>query len=236
MAGPSSPPDAPTPPFASPDATSDSAASSADESSAQPAAMLSLSSSSVQGTHDLVSYATLDSAASGLLEWKCKKANHVCMLMFSKKVMPSANELVTLLYVTSKHEPMYGITNMQCYWFAETVFDTLKVLFKDATQDPEKHHGGTWNKLLVPMKEGSMEEVCVKYCAAQAALEEEIKQKWRQEEERQQECEQCQAMEEATKRECKQCQAVEEERQRAEERAQVAEEERLREREQCQVV
>ncbi|KAI5994983.1 hypothetical protein EDC04DRAFT_2803265, partial [Pisolithus marmoratus] len=229
MAGPSSPPDIPTPPFTSPDATGDSTASSADESSAHiidkaaktnrktkrksrhPAPISSFSSSTQRGAHDLVSYATLDSAASAQLERKCMKAARVCMLTFSKKVMPSANELTTLLYVTSKHEPTYSVTNMQCYWFVETVFEALKVLFAGAEQD---------TVMLIHTKE-SVEEVCAKYCAARAALEEEVEQKRRveqqQEEERRREREQrwaakerAQTVEEREERECEQCQAVEE--------------------------
>ncbi|KAI6039126.1 hypothetical protein EDC04DRAFT_2603380 [Pisolithus marmoratus] len=130
---------------------------------------------------------------------------------------------------------------MQCYWFVATVFAALKSLFAGAKQDTTTHQGGRWNGLLICMKE-SLDEVCAKYCAAWAALLEEIELKCRvehqQEDERQWECEQCQAVEEAAKWECKKCQAVEDKKQReckkcqiaedaakvAEERAQVAEE------------
>ncbi|KAI6041111.1 hypothetical protein EDC04DRAFT_2671990 [Pisolithus marmoratus] len=245
MAGPSSPPDVPTPPFASPDATGDSTASSADESSAhiidkaaktngktkrksrRPAPISSFSSSTQRGAHDLVSYATLDSGASAQLERKCTKAARVCALTFSENAMPSANELATLLYVTSKHEPTYSVTNTQCYWFVETVFEALKVLFTGAEQDTASHRGGTWNRVPIRTKE-SVEEVCAKYRAARAALEEEIRQKERverqQEEERRREREQRRAAEERALAADAQRQAAEDERQRAEERARAAEE------------
>ncbi|KAI6004582.1 hypothetical protein EDC04DRAFT_3146910 [Pisolithus marmoratus] len=239
MAGPSSPPDVPTPPFASPDATGDSTASSADESSAhiidkaaktngktkrksrRPAPISSFSSSTQRGAHDLVSYATLDSGASAQLERKCTKAARVCALTFSEKAMPTANELATLLYVTSKHEPTYSVTNTQCYWFVETVFEALKVLFTGAEQDTASHRGGTWNRVPIRTKE-SVEEVCAKYRAARAALEEEMEQKRRverqQEEERRREREQRQAAEERA-------QAAEETARREREQRQAAEEE-----------
>ncbi|KAI5983573.1 glycosyltransferase family 20-domain-containing protein [Pisolithus marmoratus] len=255
MAGPSSPPDVPTPPFASPDAAGDSTASSADEGSAhiidkaaktnrktkrksrRPAPISSFSSSTQRGAHDLVSYATLDSAASAQLERKCTKAARVCTLTFSERVMPSANELATLLYMTSKHEPTYSVTNTQCYWFVETVFEALKVLFAGAEQDTASHRGGTWNRVPIRTKE-SVEEVCAKYRAARAALEEEIEQKRRverqQEEERQREREQRLAAEEAAKREREQRRAAEDVAKAAEERARAAEQERQKEREQRQ--
>ncbi|KAI5983447.1 hypothetical protein F5J12DRAFT_916469 [Pisolithus orientalis] len=121
---------------------------------------------------------------------------------------PTANELATLLYVTLAQEPKYNLQDTQCYWFATTVFDTLKMLYKGAKPDPTPHLGGTICGVPVDVK-ASGEEVCAK-----------LKQE--QKEQRQQECEQHQAMEEATKR-------AEEERHAAEERAQAAEEERQKE-------
>ncbi|KAI6095276.1 hypothetical protein F5141DRAFT_1271729 [Pisolithus sp. B1] len=187
---------------------------------------------SIRGTHDLVSYATLDSSASAGLERKCKKAAQICMLTFPEGVRPSANKLATLLYVTSKHEPTYTITNTQCYWFVNTVFEALKPLFLGAQQDTANHRGGMWNRVRIHTKE-STDEVCGKYRAARTALAEEAEQKHRaeqqQEEERQWEREQHQAAEEVTKREHEKCQAVEEQRQAVEEQAREMEEERERE-------
>ncbi|KAI5991780.1 hypothetical protein EDC04DRAFT_2587262, partial [Pisolithus marmoratus] len=102
----------------------------------------------------------------------------ICMLTFSEQARPSANELVTLLYVTSKHEPTYNITNTQCYWFIKTVFEALKSLFEGAEKNPADHQGGTWNGVPIPMK-GSIDEVCTKYQTAWAALAQEVEQKCR---------------------------------------------------------
>ncbi|KAI6101905.1 hypothetical protein F5141DRAFT_273393 [Pisolithus sp. B1] len=224
------PPDATVPPTSSQDATGDSTASSADESSPRvdeatktngrpkpktrrSAHIASMSTSFQRGAHDLVSYATLDSRASSELE----------------RAGPSASQLATLLYVTSKHEPSYTLTNTQCYWFVETVFGALKSLFAGAAQDNPKRRGGTWNRVPIPTKGGSVDVVCAKYRAARAALAEEAEQQRRaeqqQEEERQREREERQAAEEAAKRE-------REQRQAAEERARAAEEAAKREREQ----
>ncbi|KAI6102249.1 hypothetical protein F5141DRAFT_1065730 [Pisolithus sp. B1] len=210
-AGAVTPPDAVTPSFSPQDIAGDS----------------------TRGAHDLISYATLDSSASAELERKCKKAARICTLTFPKGVGPSANQLATLLYVTSKHEPTYTITNTQCYWFVDTVFEALKSLFAGAQQDIPNHRGGTWNRVRIPTK-GSVDEVCGKYRAARTALAEEAEQKHRaeqqQEEERQREREQRQAAEEVAKREREKRQAAEEQRQAAEERAREMEEEREKER------
>ncbi|KAI5996914.1 hypothetical protein F5J12DRAFT_896050 [Pisolithus orientalis] len=53
---------------------------------------------------------------------------------------PTANELATLLYVTSAQEPKYN-HDTQCYWFAATVFDALNILYDGAKQDPIPHQG-----------------------------------------------------------------------------------------------
>ncbi|KAI6017067.1 hypothetical protein EDC04DRAFT_2608173 [Pisolithus marmoratus] len=227
---PVTPLDAIMPSFSSQDVMGDSTISSANKSTlhvnevtktngrtnekARHWAHVSSTSSSFQrGVHDLVSYATLDSSASAELECKCKKAAQICMLTFPEGVGPSANELATLLYVTSKHEPTYTITNTQCYWFVDTVFEALMSLFPGAQQDIVNHQGGMWNRVWIHTKE-SIDEVCGKYCAARTALAKEAEQKHRaeqqQEEERQWECEQCQVAEEVMKRECEKCQAAEE--------------------------
>ncbi|KAI6099270.1 hypothetical protein EV401DRAFT_958059 [Pisolithus croceorrhizus] len=153
-----------------------------------------MSTSFQRGAHDLVSYATLDSRASSELERKCKKATRDCVLTFPEGAGPSASQLATLLYVTSKHEPSYTLTNTQCYWFVETVFGALKSLFAGAAQDNPKRRGGTWNRVPIPTKGGSVDVVCAKYRAARAALAEEAEQKRKAEqqqaEERQREREQ----------------------------------------------
>ncbi|KAI5989821.1 hypothetical protein F5J12DRAFT_502347 [Pisolithus orientalis] len=254
-----SPPTPPETSARSPD-VGDSTASSADESgppldkvtkrnrkkmkklhTAQIAA--SLSSSSERDACDRVYFATRISAAGARVEEMCDKPQRLCTLRFTG-AKPTANELATLLYVTSTQEPKYAIARTQCYWFAATVFDALKMLYKGAMQDNRTHRGGTICGVPVAIK-ASGEEVCAKYREARAALAEEIEQERRlkqeQEEERQREREQREAAEERARaaeeerqREREQRQAAEEERQREREQRQAAEEERQREREQRQ--
>ncbi|KAI6118904.1 hypothetical protein EDD16DRAFT_1726686 [Pisolithus croceorrhizus] len=197
------------------------------EAATLPDAMMPLLSSldvaedptkSQMGAHDLVSYATLGSRASAELGCKCEKATYICTLTFSEKDRLSATQIATLLYVTSKHEPTYSITNTQCYWFIKTMFDALKSLFMSTQEDI----------MNFPMKPRSAVEVCDKYRVAWAALAEEGEQKRRaeqwQEEERWQEREQHQAAEEAARIEHEKHQAAEEQHQAAEEQHQAAEE------------
>ncbi|KAI6156592.1 hypothetical protein BKA82DRAFT_1004723 [Pisolithus tinctorius] len=184
-----------------------------------------ISSSPKRDARDRVHFGTRLTAAGAQVEEMCDKPQRLCTLSFTD-ARPTANELATLLFVTSTQEPKYAIYQTQCYWFVATVFDALKMLYKGAVQDNPTHRGGTFRGVPVAIK-ASGEEVCAKYREARAVLAEEIEQQRRlkqeEEEERQRERDQRQAAEEAAKR-------AEEERQAAEERAQAAEEERQRER------
>ncbi|KAI6156729.1 hypothetical protein BKA82DRAFT_4048847 [Pisolithus tinctorius] len=224
----------------------DPTASSADESgppldkktnTAQFAA--SFSSSSKRDACDRVYFATRISAAGDRVEEMCDRPRLVCTLSFTG-AKPTANELATLLYVTSTQEPKHNLHDTQCHWFAATVFDALNILYEGAEQDPTPHQAGTICGGPVDFK-ASGEEVYAKYRDARAALAEKIEQQRRlkqgQEEQRQREREQRQAAEEAAKRAEEQREAAEQERQKereqreaAEERARAAEEEGQRER------
>ncbi|KAI6039991.1 hypothetical protein EDC04DRAFT_2681160 [Pisolithus marmoratus] len=83
-----------------------------------------------------VSYATRDSVAGLQLEWLCMKAELLCTLTFREGAGPSANELATLLDVTSKQRPMYNLSDIQCYWFVGTMFGALRSLFEGALEPP----------------------------------------------------------------------------------------------------
>ncbi|KIK25349.1 hypothetical protein PISMIDRAFT_349808 [Pisolithus microcarpus 441] len=195
-------PGATMPPLSSPDVAEDSPVGSADDSSPhveeaptkspktkrkknqkamRSGQILSMSSSSQMAAHDNARFATSDCAAGGELERKYKKADCVCTLTFPG-VAPTANEIATLLYVTSKHEQKYRIDNTQCYWFAATVFEALKCIFVDAEENVTKHSGskGKWHGISVPIKE-SVVEVRNEYYVLRNALAQEIEQKRRAE-------------------------------------------------------
>ncbi|KAI6094170.1 hypothetical protein EDD16DRAFT_1687418 [Pisolithus croceorrhizus] len=192
--------------------------------STKPGLSSSFSSSSRWAADDLIRCATLGCTAGDRLEEKCKRATRICTLTFSEKARPSANELGTLLYLTSKLEPTYTVTSTQCYWYAKTVFTALETLFVDAKPNVAKHPGGTCYGVSVPTKE-SVGEVCDKYREARDALALEVANRRglerEQAEERRREP---QAAEEERQREHEQLQA-------AEARARAAEEERQTERE-----
>ncbi|KAI5980649.1 hypothetical protein EDC04DRAFT_2171922 [Pisolithus marmoratus] len=179
-----------------------------------------------RGAHDRVSYATRDSVAGAQLEGVHEKDRRIRMLTFPERV-PSANELATLLYVTSTLEPNYDIKETQCYWFAATVFWALKSLFEGVEQEIANHRAGTTLGMQIASIKDSVEPVCKRFKEARATLAEEIEQQRKaeqqQEEERRQEREHREAAEEAAKRERKQRQAAEEERQREREQRQAAE-------------
>ncbi|KAI5986184.1 hypothetical protein EDD15DRAFT_2299431 [Pisolithus albus] len=171
-----------------------------------------------------VAHVTLDSIAAIPMERKCKDSDLISALTFPEDAGPSANKIATLLVVTSALEPMFRLMNMQDYWFVATVFEASKCLFPGAKEDFKKHNGGGWHWIWTPQK-SSVNAVCEKYDKAQTALDAEIEQERRaeqeQEEARRQEIEGHRA---AVERE-------REQRRAAEERLRIAEEERDRERE-----
>ncbi|KAI6156605.1 hypothetical protein BKA82DRAFT_4047887 [Pisolithus tinctorius] len=186
----------------------------------------SFSSSSKRYACDRVYFATRISAAGDRVEEMCDRPRLVCTLSFTG-AKPTANELATLLYVTSAQEPKHNLHDTQCHWFAATVFDALNILYEGAEQDPTPHQAGTICGVPVDFK-ASGEEVCAKYRDARAALAEKIEQQRRlkqgQEEQRQREREQRQAAEEAAKRAEEQREAAEQERQKEREQREAAEE------------
>ncbi|KAI6014935.1 hypothetical protein EDC04DRAFT_2953046 [Pisolithus marmoratus] len=145
-------------------------------------------------------------------------------LALSWRGVPSANQLATLLYVTSTLEPNYDIKETQCYWFAATVFGALKSLFGGVEQEIANCRAGTTRGVRITSIKDSMEPVCERYKAARATLAEEIEQKRKaeqqvQEEERRQERAQREAAQEAAKGNWEQRQRAEEEQQREHEHA-----------------
>jgi len=56
----------------------------------------------------------------------------LCTLTFpatSKSACPSATQISVLLSVISQHAPDYQLCKFQCYWFASTIWETIKRLF-----------------------------------------------------------------------------------------------------------
>ncbi|KAI6022411.1 hypothetical protein BKA83DRAFT_4278359 [Pisolithus microcarpus] len=234
--------DATTPPISSPDVAEDSPVGSADDSSShveeaptkspktkkkekgkvmRTGENISMSTSSPMAACDRASHATSDSSAGGVLENKYRKADCIRTLTF-RGVAPTANEIATLLYVTSKHEPKYRIHETQCYWFAATVFEALECIFFEAKANGTKHSGGKgkWHGIPVPTKE-SVDEVCDEYLVLRRALDREIELKRRAE----------QRQEEDKRRDREERRAAEERARAAEEVAQWEREEKERERE-----
>ncbi|KAG1881287.1 hypothetical protein F4604DRAFT_1534104, partial [Suillus subluteus] len=53
----------------------------------------------------------------------------LCTLEFSATSCPSATQISVLLFVINRHAPDYHLWKFQCYWFAMTIWETIKQLF-----------------------------------------------------------------------------------------------------------
>ncbi|KAI5987851.1 hypothetical protein EDD15DRAFT_1405956 [Pisolithus albus] len=157
--------------------------------------------------NDLAFWATMGSRAGAFLEWDHGKATCIRTLTFPESTRVSANQLVTLLAVTSKHKQTYSVTDADD-WFVETVFEALKHLFAVVEKNTAGRWGRPWNNVPIPPKGSVNEEVCTKY---HAALEEEAKEKRRHEEEEERRRKERQAREEATRKYRERTREIEEE-------------------------
>ncbi|KAG1763529.1 hypothetical protein EDD22DRAFT_886701 [Suillus occidentalis] len=85
-------------------------------------------------------------------------------LDFPPLACPSAAQISILLSVVNEQAPNYHLYQNQCYWFAFTVWETLKKLFPDCTEthntpiDQRAHYCG-----LAIRKADSVEAVCRDY-------------------------------------------------------------------------
>ncbi|KAI5987859.1 hypothetical protein EDD15DRAFT_1406480 [Pisolithus albus] len=170
--------------------------------------------------NDRASWATMGSRAGVFMEWKHRKATCIRTLTFPESTRVSANQVMALLEVASKHKRTYSVTDADD-WFVETVFEALKHLFAVVEKNTAGRWGRPWNNVPIPPKGSVNEEVCTKY---RAALEEEAKEKRQHEEEEERRRKERQAREEATRRYRERTREIEEETKRERERRHAAEE------------
>jgi len=93
--------------------------------------------------------------------------NKLAELTFEHDELPLLNFAI-LLTVISKHAPNYDVWEYQCYWFADTIYQSVQALFKPSTEHVEpalsKHRG---NFLLgLPPRKDSVRDIIREYEAA----------------------------------------------------------------------
>ncbi|KAG1808862.1 uncharacterized protein BJ212DRAFT_1484718 [Suillus subaureus] len=91
-------------------------------------------------------------------------------LDFTPSARPSAIQVSVLLSALSKHSPTYNLYQYQCYWYAHTVWESLKRLFPDCHETTQS--GGRSRYLGVKIeKADSLEVVCEQYHTQWARIE-----------------------------------------------------------------
>lgn len=146
------------------------------------ASVLSPSVSQVPA-HDTIS-TTFNSlsALESYLTQRYRSYRFLSNLDFPASARPSAMQVSVLLCVLSKHSPTYRLWQYQCYWYAHTVWETLKTLF-DGCQETTLIDGRSqfWGQ-DVPKAE-SVEEVCKQYHVEWALFENVVEERRKRKEE-----------------------------------------------------
>ncbi|KAG2134948.1 hypothetical protein BD769DRAFT_1664881 [Suillus cothurnatus] len=101
----------------------------------------------------------------------------LCTLNFSAtSTCPSATQISVLLFVISRHAPDYHLYRFQCYWFASTIWETIKRLFPGSLETAWKRGRSSCYGIKVD-KADSVEVVCKEYADEWTRLENEAEQK-----------------------------------------------------------
>ncbi|KAG1834964.1 hypothetical protein DFJ58DRAFT_821114 [Suillus subalutaceus] len=146
------------------------------------ASVLSPSVSQVPA-HDTISTTfNSPSALESYLTQRYRSYRFLSNLDFPASARPSAMQVSVLLCVLSKHSPTYRLWQYQCYWYAHTVWETLKTLF-DGCQETTLIDGRSqfWGQ-DVPKAE-SVEEVCKQYRVEWALFENVVEERRKRKEE-----------------------------------------------------
>jgi hypothetical protein len=108
---------------------------------------------------------------------KLSSHNKLAEMTFEHDELPLLNFAI-LLTVISKHAPNYDVWEYQCYWFADTIYQSVQTLFKPSKEHVEpalsKHRG----KFLLglPLRKDSVGAIIGEY---EAAMEDDRNEKAR---------------------------------------------------------
>jgi len=98
---------------------------------------------------------------------KLCSCNKLAELTFEPNKLPLLN-LAVLLTVVSKHAPSYDVWEYQCYWYAGTIYQSAKALFKPSMEHVEPALSRRRGKYLLklPPRKDSVEAIIGEYNAA----------------------------------------------------------------------
>jgi hypothetical protein len=106
-----------------------------------------LSSALLSSAHDsiLITDHSNSSRWESYLSKRYGSYKELCTLTF-KSACPSATHISVLLFVITQSAPNYDLRNAQCFWFAKTLWETIKQLFPDHIEadwkDGRSHYRG----------------------------------------------------------------------------------------------
>jgi len=95
---------------------------------------------------------------------KRSSRNKLAELTFEPNKLPLLN-LAILLTVVSQHAPNYDVWDYQCYWYADTIYQSVKALFEPANEHIELALSKRRRKYLLglPLPKGSVGPILEEY-------------------------------------------------------------------------
>jgi hypothetical protein len=79
--------------------------------------------------HDTVSIVGSPDAATAYLKQRFPSAQVLCKMYFPSSSRPCTLQVSTILALVNEHSLFYSLYQRQCYWYADTVWRSLKRLF-----------------------------------------------------------------------------------------------------------
>lgn len=137
-----------------------------DNSSKQFPGLLSHSSSEPSPALDSVSMVGSPHDAKLRLIQSHGPYTTLCTLRFSPSSAPSALEVSAVLFLVHQQAPVYNLIDSQCFWFADTVWRSLKALFPRNQElcNVNNHNSrARYGGLTVGPSDPSIQAVCNAY-------------------------------------------------------------------------
>ncbi|KAJ8593112.1 hypothetical protein M405DRAFT_931057 [Rhizopogon salebrosus TDB-379] len=150
-----------------------------DVNSVRQSGLVCPSSSNNMVAHDIATIvgSPQDAAAYLRVSQQRRSSNVLCEMQFPPSSRPSALQVSTILALVNQHSLFYSLYQRQCYWYADTVWRSLKRLFSGSEQLHTGHNSrARYAGIQLGPSDESVNVVCERYELAWTQTLEELNQ------------------------------------------------------------